>query len=528
MIRILLCLLIVRGYANLFSQSDGSKDENALAIALLKLLEAKLSGSDCPAPSKPESGNGYFHYEEEKCYLECDPGYVSDGRSTTTCSEGSWAPSLNEMTCSPAFVLVAGGLYNSSTVEVFGKGFHKRIPNMPHPRMGHEVENVDGHLILCGGIPMEFAVYFPMPPPQKECIELDDEFKWNHYPDTHIGRDIHSSVGIHGTIYWIGGHSSPDTWEYNSPEGPNKDEWTMEYNFGVESDPYKFKHACAAKISPTEFLVTGGFYDAKLTLKYNVVTGELTKMESMNLCRSGHGCSYIKDEALGIEGVIVGGGYPLCNEEELAKQKKHVSFALTSSSEFYDLKTGKWRQVGDMSVEKRGMRMIYAQGAIHAFGGMSRIIDDDPTNNIQLNKDGFTNVLAFHFGRYVDKYDPVTETWSWTEEMLFGRNFHALTLISERKFYFGCLAPITPEHGKFSCPVYPEINEEKKCTLECDPGYAPNGGSTSICSEGSWAPSLTEMTCSPSSAEEAGVSIENLLAEILKRLSADDDDDDDN
>jgi len=499
MIRILLCLIICA-----FSRSDGSNDEDELEIALLRLLEAQLSGSHCSAPPKPE--NGYFYCEEEKCYLECDQGHAYDGRSTTTCSGGSWSPSPNEMTCSPAFVLATGGLLNSSTVEVYGKDFHVRLPNMPKPRMGHAVENVDSHTILCGGVPMEFTVYFPVPHAQKQCIELEDDFKWKEYPHTHVGRDIHASINLHGTIYWLGGHMSPSTMEYISPEGENNQEWTLENNFGVETNPYKFKHACAAKISPTEILVTGGYYDAKLTLKYNVVTGELTRMEDMKLCRSGHGCNYIKDEALGIEGVIVGGGYPLCDAEEL---NEHVSFALTSSAEFYDLKTGKWRQVGDLNKEKRGMRMIYAQGAILAFGGMSRIIDDDPTKNIQLNLDGFSNVRAFDFWKGVEKYDPVTETWSWADDMLFKRNFMGLALISERKFYFGCLAPITPDHGKFNCPVYPEVNDEKKCTLECDSGYAPAASITSRCSEGSWVPSLTEMTCVQRTEEE--LAFQNLL-----------------
>merc|ERR550534_616753 len=128
-------------------------------------------------------------------------------------------------------------------------------------------------------------------------------------------------------------------------------------------------------------------------------------------------------------------------------------------------------------------------------GGMSRLVDDDPDNNIQLNEDGFANVNAFAFGSYVDKYDPVTETWSRADNMLFARNFLGLALISERKFYFGCLAPITPEHGSFNCPIYPEINEEKRCDLECDSGYVAVGSTISICSEGSWVPSLNEMTC---------------------------------
>ena len=170
------------------------------------------------------------------------------------------------MSCSPAFILATGGLLNSSTVEVYGKDFHIRLPNMPSPRMGHAVENVDGHIILCGGVPMEFEVFFPVPSATTECLELTDDFEWIDYPHTHHGRDIHASIALHGTIYWIGGHNSPDTMEYHSPYGENPEEWILE-----ETAPYQFKHSCAAKISPTEFLVTGGFYNALITLKYNVV-----------------------------------------------------------------------------------------------------------------------------------------------------------------------------------------------------------------------------------------------------------------
>lgn len=510
--RVLICLLIF-----VFSQSIGRNDADLLR--LLSMLETRLSAaashpdSSCPTPPKVE--NGYFYCEGDECFLECDLGHVGDGRTTTHCHEGSWAPAMHEMTCSKAFILITGGLMNSSTVEVYGKGFHKRLPNMPKPRMGHAVENVDSHMILCGGVPMEFTVYFPVPSAIKQCIEMDQtDFTWKEYPYTHEGRDIHASINIHGTIFWFGGHNSPSTMEYNTPEGPHKDKWFMENNFGVAKDPHYFKHACAAKISPTEILVTGGYYDAKLTLKYNVVTKELTRMEDMNLCRSGHGCNYIKDDELGIEGVIVGGGYPLCNAEEL---NEHVSFALTSSSEFYDLKTGKWKQVGDMNKEKRGMRMIYAVGGIHAFGGLSRIIDDDPTNNIQLNEDGFGNLKAFAFDDRAEVYDPKTETWSWSEDkMLFRRNFMGLGLISERRFYFGCLAPTEVAHGTWNCPTYPEKNPEKECTLECHDGYTADGETVSKCTEGSWAPALHTMTCSSKLEYSDADMIEEVLARYLE------------
>jgi len=443
---------------------------------------------NCPA--MPEVENGEWYCEDKKCFLECNEGLAADGRTTTICSKGSWFPSLTGMTCSPAFVLVTGGLWNSSTVEVWGPGFHKWLPNMLGPRMGHTVENCDSHIVVCGGVPMENRVFFPVPPAVRQCIEMQDDFTWKETPFLHVGRDIDANLDIHGTMYFLGGHSSPGTMEFMSPEGPDNKEWMIKKNFGG----YKFKHSCAAKISPTEFIVTGGFFDAKLTVKYNVVTGEVTKLEDMNLCRSGHGCSYIKDDELGIEGIVAGGGYPLCSQEELNKE---VSFALTSSCEFYDLKTGKWRQVGDMNKEKRGLDYIYADGAVHAFGGMYRIIDDNPNENIQLNKDGFANIKAFRFGHEVERYDPKTETWSYLpkDPTLTGRNFFGVALISERRFFFGCVRPSAPENGKFNCPTYPDENPEKKCTLECSHGYAPQHHHTITCIEGSWAPALTQMTC---------------------------------
>lgn len=452
------------------------------------IMHCPESIKNCPAPSKPE--NGRWYCEDKKCFLQCNIGLAPDGRTTTMCSGGSWFPSLTEMSCSPAFVLVTGGLWKSRSVEVWGTDFHKMLPDMLGPRMGHTVENCDNHMIVCGGVPMEDKVFFPVPPAVRQCIEMQDDFTWKEYhPFTHVGRDIDANLVIHGSIYYLGGHSSPGTMEFMSPEGADNKEWTIENNFGG----YKFKHSCAAKINPTEFIVTGGFFDAKLTVKYNVVTGEVTKLEDMNLCRSGHGCAYIKDDELGIEGIMAGGGYPLCNSEELNSK---VSFALTSSSEFYDLKTGKWKQVGDMNKEKRGLDYIYTNGAVHAFGGMYRIIDDDPTSNVQMNYDGFKNVKAFRFGHEVERYDPKTETWSYLKDStILGRNFFGEALISERKFFFGCLRPSAPKNGKFNCPTYPEKNEEKKCTLECDQGHAPQGSHTTICSEGSWVPALTEMTC---------------------------------
>jgi len=141
--------------------------------------------------------------------------------------------------------------------------------------------------------------------------------------------------------------------------------------------------------------------------------------------------------------------------------------------------------------------MIYAQGAVLSFGGMTKIIPDDPDANVQWNYLGWMHPEKYFFIPYVEKYDPDTETWSHIEDMQFGRNFPGLALISERRFYFGCLAPPTAQYGSFECPTYPEINEEKKCTLKCDAGYAPDGIITSICSAGSWAPSLADMKCSP-------------------------------
>ena len=107
-------------------------------------------------------------------------------------------------------------------------------------------------------------------------------------------------------------------------------------------------YSCSVKISPEEYVVTGGTESSSSVVAYNVTSGSHTRLPSMSVERYAHGCALVKHGASGETGVLVAGGAGRAGAGR--------------SSEFFSLETGTWRRVGDLTVEREGVRLAVVQG----------------------------------------------------------------------------------------------------------------------------------------------------------------------
>jgi len=238
----------------------------------------------------------------------------------------------------------------------------------------------------------------PFPPARDNCIKMDmEKHSWQHFATMHTGRDVHSHVAMLGKLILIGGTDNPTSMDIIEP-GKSKE-------FAEFPIP-KTKYSCVAKISPTEYIITGGTYASAKAYKVNVVTQAITPLANLTQERSGHGCAYV--EAGDMKGVIIAGGLPLGNTIWTTK----VTSKTTAVTEFYDLKTGKWTRMGDLHTARRGIRLLFVGGTLYSFGG--------------FNGKKYTD--------FVESFDFKTKKWIQVEPMLAARAFPSVAVVPEKFF----------------------------------------------------------------------------------------------
>ena len=80
-----------------------------------------------------------------------------------------------------------------------------------------------------------------------------------------------------GQLYLLGGYWSQSTTEHLTP--PSQD-WISGWDL-LEST----SNACAAKIEPDVFIVTGGWHYPSSVVAYNVTSGAATRLKDLNTQR---------------------------------------------------------------------------------------------------------------------------------------------------------------------------------------------------------------------------------------------------
>jgi len=316
----------------------------------------------------------------------------------------SWTINPEKMKCYPAVALVIGGLLDNKGVEVYGplKGgkpkCHYRLPNMPDTRVGSTLDYVDGFILACGGSMITGPPIPPFPPARDTCIQMDPKDRtWKIHSKMHAGRDVHSSASNLGVLTLLGGTDAPTSRDTMTPTLAAQ--WT-------EDKIKKTKYVCTAKISPTEFIATGGTYAPAEVLKYNVLTGESTPLAKLNQERSGHGCATVDHK--GMKGVMVAGGLPLGDQS----WTKNVTRATTNHTEFYNMRTGEWEVMGQLNEARRGIRLVFVENTLLAFGGFN-------------GKRYVETVESFNFK---------TKTWKKVEPMLAARAFPGVVAVPDKLF----------------------------------------------------------------------------------------------
>merc|ERR1712080_208479 len=201
----------------------------------------------------------------------------------------------------------------------------------------------DSFIIACGGSMIQGPPIPPFPPARDTCIQMSDDLTWSYHSTMHQGRDIHASAVNLGKLSLLGGTDAPTSMDIIQPV-KTKD-WT-------EHTIKKTKYSCAAKISPTEFMVTGGEYNPAEVLKYNAITGEVTPLANLKQERSGHGCAFVKHGNM--VWVMVAGGLPMGNQHWTTD----VARLSTGSTEFYNMDTGDWEDMGSFNKPRRGVKLV--------------------------------------------------------------------------------------------------------------------------------------------------------------------------
>jgi len=333
---------------------------------------------DCTSliENPPENGRLDCYEDNTKCHLQCDPGYVTTGVSTVDCRQHRQLSLLN---CEPGVVLVTGGDQALQRVEVYSSkdsSCRVDLPSLPSLYSFHSLDYLDGDVVLCGGSYGQI------------CLTLLPNSTWTWHSNLTRARAHHSS-GVHrNTLRLFGGGDS--SMEYLSSRVHT---WTLGSDL-PESAP---TDGCAAYLSPTEVLLTGGKKCPLCAHSYNWEDGTVTRLADMKEGRSSHGCATYQDPEDGEVRVIVAGGWSGHN---------------MMTAEVYNPQKDRWYVVGDLTRPRRGVTLVTSEGGI---------------------------VLAMG-GRYhtaettVDVYDSELELWTSSPPLSHGRTYHAVTAVPASKF----------------------------------------------------------------------------------------------
>ena len=340
----------------------------------------------CASPSNPPNGKFDCYTDTNECHLLCDPGYATSSKSSVSCTRDGrwshWSHDPREMSCVESVLLITGGDGGLEFVELYSStnSCVTALPYLPDLRDKHSVDYVDGEVLLCGGYSS-----------QGTCLTLQLNNTWSKHSNLTAERYSHSSAVHKSDLYLIGGGSSStsEVWMHNN--SPN-DKWQFAWDVTDGT-----LDGCMVTTGADTAIVTGGHECNKCVYQYNLGTGQRTQLQSMYEGRSSHGCSVFQFD--GDEHVLVAGGWDGHN---------------IRSAEVLNLRTGKWRIVGDLAEGKRGVQLAVVEGGkVIATGGR------------------VGTVVAS-----VEIYDVELEQWSPGLDLTHRRAYHAIAAVPSTRF--GC------------------------------------------------------------------------------------------
>lgn len=332
---------------------------------------------DCNTMIRNPPQNGILDCYEGKCHLRCHPGFVTSGPSTVDCRK----PMEVALKCEPAVALVTGGQKSLQRVEVYSSqtdSCRRLLPSLPSLYSQHSVDYLDGQVILCGGFSGSHSTLTLLP-----------NSTWTHSSNLVSPRARHSS-GVHRTrLQLFGGRES--TMEYMESGSNSWNNCSTCLPMDVPVD------GCAAAISSTQVILTGGQSCRNCVHSYNWENGEVRRLEDMLEGRSSHGCTSYLDPEDGHLKVIVAGGW---NRGDLR------------TAEVYNPETGTWRSVGDLTGPRRGLKLVTSEGGrVLAIGGRHQT----PLSTVDL-------------------FEPSLDLWKAGPPLFNARSFHAVTSVPASRF----------------------------------------------------------------------------------------------
>ena len=322
------------------------------------------------------------------CVAECGNGYVTSGRSVTKCNDyGYWTISPESVQCETGVALIHRG--DDETSEVFGQDIHFDLPRpsgddnmVDFDRSWMDMVYFDSKVLICGGGWHTNT--------RRTCLEMTSSNNtWKSHSNMTTERQGFGLVPFYGDLYAFGDRSH-DTFEYTDPWMPN---WTL----GNQSLPHKhgYDDSCLVKIAQDMIIYSGGAcYTGHCALNYvvayNITTNAFLELPPLIHSRAQHNCVYLDKPDQNLNGVLVtGGSY---DDEGIA------------STEFFDLKTQEWRELGPLKTGRSDAVMAFLGGDLKIMGGNYR--DDWTDDYIYLTS--------------VEKFNFATLSWEMTEENLFG------------------------------------------------------------------------------------------------------------
>jgi len=229
-------------------------------------------------------------------------------------------------------------------------------------RDGHiSVTTSDGKTLVCGG--------YTGTKDAPSCLQFNYQTKkWEPHSILTKPRRFSSVIELKSGVYILGGEAD-DARLSSEFLATGSSEWTqgpdIPGRMGV-------RQSCAAKLSDTEFVILGGFYDGTQALVYSETSGEWRHWPKLPEDQGVFGQSCV---GLGDIVLMAGGWDPA---------------VITGRTIIFDAKTGSAREVASLRYPRHEHRMVLYRGKVVILGG-----EDDDTG---LRTDG-------------EMWNMDTETW---------------------------------------------------------------------------------------------------------------------
>merc|ERR1711962_472564 len=287
--------------------------------------------------------------------------------------------------------LMAIGGHNGthiSSVEVLSTSCN--FP-LPEARSGHiSVTTADGKTLVCGGAtPSGFTA---------SCLQFDSQSKtWEQHSSLKSSyRYSSSAIAFNQGVYILGG--TADIIRSSEFLATGSSEWIP----GPTIPGRGVQQSCAAKLSDTEFVILGGWYDYDSTqaLVYSTTRKQWREWPRLSRAVRGPSCVTLGNMILMAGGYSNAGGY-------------------TTRTFLFDTKSGSAREVASLKYHRVSAAMEVIGGRAVILGGTDGSGIHDWTDIHEYRSDG-------------EVWNMDTETWEEADIHLnIGRSFFSLVAMDE-------------------------------------------------------------------------------------------------